>query len=557
MLHDDCQTIVIGFAGSFSVKSFVSPFPYARVRTSSCRVIQTTRLSRARRQRCARMPVSQNAQYESTADGLSAVPPTSEKEPASGGTPRPTLRPPPQRNLEQLTEVNGESFSIQSLSNGKETETVTFDADSSHDVLHDNHSDYDEELDDTIHDDLDGMDDADEPNRNSSSFSASHRKPVRAAFKSNFGSKRTDILPRKEFGPEQQIVDEAEKRLRQELFGTASFNSRDDDAPFLSLSDANVPSDENDTSVLGSNGNMEFNEISMSEALRQEGHIAESKGHHSLAGSFYLRSIHYNANNGKAWQNLAKSEGRRKQSMRASAHVLRRALQHNPKNAFLWQSLGFLLFRMRQYESARMHFEKGIAVDPNHAPLYSTWAHMEYGMKEIDRARELYDKGSKIDKGGARVFQNWGQMEEKLGNHDRAMELYEKGLQLEPLNPFLLETLGINAAKNKDFTQARNYFRAAMKSDEHQASICESFAEMEGRLGNHDEARKLFEQGVSADVKNSRVLRSWSMYELKVRFSYSALFNRSYLFFFFCAFNQIYILTTSLHLYILIYSHAV
>lgn len=516
MNYDEYDVLVIGFIGQCAVQSFISPFSYAQVRPASGQRVHWTRLSRARRQRHARIPTMQNAQYEGGKDGISAAPSTSENEQTSVNSQRPTLHPPPQRNLKSF-DGNGTSLSLRSLTDDKATENG--DIEDSSDAaslpnpveLDGNSDDFDEDIDNGISEGLEGMDDGTDKLRNNDTFSPFSRKPARNS-KANFGVKQMDILPRREFGAEQRTVDEVEKRLCESIPGTKQSVSRKEGPSLSAFRSSNF----NDSDSYQENSKIEPSDMSLSEALRQEGHKAESKGHHSLAGAFYLRSIQYNINNGKAWQNLAKSEGRRKQSMRASAHILRRALEHNPKNAFLWQSLGFLLFRMRQYESARMHFEKGIAVDPNHAPLYSTWAHMEYGMKEIDRARELYEKGSQIAKGGARVYQNWGQMEEKLGNLDKSMELYEKGLEMEPSNPFLLETLAKIAAKNKDYDQARDYFGLALRSDEHKPSVCESFAEMEGRLGNHDEARKLFEQGVSADVKNSRVLRSWSTFELKV-----------------------------------------
>lgn len=521
--HEELDAVVFGFIGQYSVRSFISPFSYAHIRPSSCRRIQLARLSRARRQRYARIPAMQNAQYETEKDEISAVSSTSENEQASVKSQRPILQPPPRRNVKRF-DGNGTSLSLQSVENGKGTGNTAMGIDPGSssipvpDELDENSDDFDEDLDTGISEELENIDDGTDKIKNNGAFSSSFRKAPRNS-RENSGSRPIDIFPRREFGAEQRTVDEVEKRLRNSIAEEEQSKLQNEERPFSGF--GNSEFDENDSDFFSEGDGTDVNELSLSEALRQEGHIAESKGHHSLAGAFYLRSIQYNINNGKAWQNLAKSEGRRKQSMRASAHVLRRALEHNPKNAFLWQSLGFLLFRMRQYESARMHFEKGIAVDPDHAPLYSTWAHMEYGMKEIERARELYEKGSRIEKGGARVFQNWGQMEEKLGHSEKAMQLYERGLEMEPSNPFLLETLAIIAARNQDFDQARDYFRVALQSEEHRASVCESFAEMEGRLGNHDEARRLFEQGVSSDVKNSRVLRTWSTFELKVSFFFS------------------------------------
>lgn len=297
---------------------------------------------------------------------------------------------------------------------------------------------------------------------------------------------KNGVLSKIENSSDCTEVQAAENRFRRELFSTGQH-----------LNEQTF----NDNTI-GSENAQAVNTL-LSERLRKEGHIAVSKGNHLLAGLFYLRNIQLNVHNGKSWQSLARSEGRRKQSLKANRTVLCQALQHNPKNAFLWQSLGFLLFRMRHYESARTHFEKGISVDPTHAPLYSTWAHMEFGMREIEKARVLYKRGSELENGGSRVLQNWGQMEERLGNSVRAMELYKKGLELEPKNPYLLETKGSMAWRNKEYDMARCYFQKALESDDHKTCVCESYAEMEAMLGNFDDARRLFEEAVASDVRNS------------------------------------------------------
>lgn len=257
--------------------------------------------------------------------------------------------------------------------------------------------------------------------------------------------------------------------------------------------------------------------FSLSERMRQEGHLAESNGEHVLAAQLYWRSVQLDAQNGKAWQNLAKSEGRRKRSMRASAAVLRRALGQNPRNAYLWQSLGFLLFRMRQYDDARTHFQTGITRDPNHAPLYSTWAHLEFALKNYSRARELYDTGSAITDGGARVYHNWGQMELKLGNEMRARELFDKGLELEPFNAYIWETLGSLAKKENNFEVAKQCYLNALESEENNVVVLEAWAKLEVLIGDHAKAREIFERGVNADIRDSRILHSWSTFEYQVR----------------------------------------
>lgn len=453
------------------------------------------------RQQNLRAPIAVS-QFENVGDNDAAVPSSSGSAQSSAGRPPPILRPPPRRDVmspaaiedaKYVSETNskrGNDVSSYEQSNGFSDDDPAKLRLNSKGFGKNIETGLSSDVPDSIHtDDI------------SHSVNASPTRGSSRDVGSEYFISDKDLLMRKETEQEQKIVDATEDRLRRELFN-----------PKLSDSTSTEPSISDDAHA----EDVESAGFSLSERLRQEGHIAESKGHHSLASLYYLRSIRLDINNGKAWQNLAKSEGRRKHSMRTGARILRRALEHNPSNAFLWQSLGFLMFRMRQYETARMHFEKGISVDSNHAPLYSTWAHMEFGMGEIEKARELYEKGSMIEHGGARVLQNWGQMEEKLGNSTKALQLYKKGLEKEPNNPYLLETMGCIASKENNYEQARQFFRTALEGNDHMASIYESYADMEAHTGNSEKARELYEEGVAADVKSSRVLRSWSFFEFKV-----------------------------------------
>lgn len=256
--------------------------------------------------------------------------------------------------------------------------------------------------------------------------------------------------------------------------------------------------------------------LSLSERMRLEGHEAEIKGEHYLASQIYFRSIKLDAQNGKAWQNLAKTEGRRKRSLKATAAILKKALRYNPYNAYIWQSLGFVLFRMRKYDEARTHFQTGISRNSKHAPLYSTWAHLEYALKNITKARELYDKGSKIEDGGSRVYHNWGQMELKLGNEKKALYLFELGLRLDPFNSFIWETLGTFAWKRKkDYRKARQCYQNALKATNVNVVVFDSWAKLEASLDNFDEARSIFQKGIDFDSRDSRMLTSFAQFEFR------------------------------------------
>lgn len=256
--------------------------------------------------------------------------------------------------------------------------------------------------------------------------------------------------------------------------------------------------------------------LSLDEKLRMEAHDVERQGDVELACKLYWRAVEVDSRNGKAWQDLAKAEGRRKRSMGASVGVLMKALAENPRNPYLWQSLGFLKFRMQRHEEARAHFSTGISRDPSHAPLYGTYALMEASIGNYARARELYEKGVSMLSGGARVYHSWGAMELKLGNLDRAEELFEKGLKLEPFNAYIWQSKGSIAREANEIDRARTCYENALKSEANNVVVLDEWAKLEVATGNDEMARRLFARGVSANESDRRIVLSWSIFEYQV-----------------------------------------
>lgn len=327
---------------------------------------------------------------------------------------------------------------------------------------------------------------------------------------------------------EAQLISDSEEQQRRAqlaISGVSSTSSSNADG-----SETTRATGTNAKEGLDDDGVVFSTMFSLSELMRQEGHMAEANGEHNLAVQLYWRAVDLDKHNGKAWQNLAKCEGRRKRSMRANANVLRRAIEHNPRNAYLFQSLGFVLFRMRQYDEARSNFQIGISRDPNHAPLYSTWAHLEYALRNITKARQLYQKGCSLKiaeansatgeatkvTGVARVYHNWGNMELKLGNQQRALELFDKGLEIEPYNCYIWETLGSLAKKENDIERARECYQNALKSNDTNVVVYEALAKLEASCGNIELARSLFEKGVELEIRDARILQSWAQFEMKL-----------------------------------------
>lgn len=253
--------------------------------------------------------------------------------------------------------------------------------------------------------------------------------------------------------------------------------------------------------------------IGVDELLRLKGREVES-ANQMLARELYLRCVKICPSNGKGWQDLSKVEARLFGGLKYSAAVLRRALEANPSNAYLWQSLGFLSYRMDKYDEARAYFRDGISADAQHSPLYSTWGRMEGILGNVAVARQLFREGAVIEPACARLLSTWALMELKLGNLVSAKELLQRGLKVEPDNAFIWQILGSMAVDEVRFDQARVCFKRALTEDPENVVVLDHWARLEARLGNCNAARDLFKRGVNSNSKDVRILQGWSLLEL-------------------------------------------
>lgn len=63
----------------------------------------------------------------------------------------------------------------------------------------------------------------------------------------------------------------------------------------------------------------------------------------------------------------------------------------------------------------------------------------------------------------------------------------------------------------QNYKAARNQFKAGARADASHLPVWQAWAVMEGSLGNHEEARTLFQRGVWAAPKNPDIVYLWQV----------------------------------------------
>jgi protein O-GlcNAc transferase len=114
---------------------------------------------------------------------------------------------------------------------------------------------------------------------------------------------------------------------------------------------------------------------------------------------------------------------------------LERAIQHAPRNAAYFNSLGIAHGRRARNDEAIAAFRQALTLRPGHHQALNNLATQLVGAGEFDEAEQSYRRLLEIAPGSAESFSNLAQLLQLQGRLDEADRLYERALQLDPLNP--------------------------------------------------------------------------------------------------------------------------
>ncbi|CEF97837.1 Tetratricopeptide repeat [Ostreococcus tauri] len=202
--------------------------------------------------------------------------------------------------------------------------------------------------------------------------------------------------------------------------------------------------------------------------------------------------------------------------------MFEKAMSYDVTDGRAYCGIGQILVQMRLYDEARQIYQAGCdAKGGDNAYLWTAFAVLEEKCGNIKLARKYYDAATAADEKHAAAWHGWGTLERNLGNYQRARELYMKGIRKVPLtdaSAHLYHSLGVMAMERGRISEAREFFRQGVRTEAGSKSgaIWQSWAILEGRSGDEDQARKLFQKGLAADPKSKYIWLAWGTWEAKI-----------------------------------------
>jgi len=222
-----------------------------------------------------------------------------------------------------------------------------------------------------------------------------------------------------------------------------------------------------------------------------------------------------------------------------------------PKNAFLYNTLGLILFDEKKYDEALLIYKKGIEINSQFSPLYNNLGNLHRYNKNFDEAEICFKKSILLEKNNPESRNNLGNLYQDMNKPKEAVESYTKALNINP-NFFPSHfNLAITYKSIGDFNKSKNHLNKVInlkpsffsahrnlsqintykKNDEHFILMQKIYKEMELKknlnsellfaLGKASEDMKEFDNAFSFYKKGNKIHRgsiSFSIKDIKNEF---------------------------------------
>jgi tetratricopeptide (TPR) repeat protein len=225
----------------------------------------------------------------------------------------------------------------------------------------------------------------------------------------------------------------------------------------------------------------------------------------------HARAIELNPKAARAWNNRGKAYRNLRQPAKAVADYSR-AIELDPQDAKVWCNRGNAYSDLGQLDRAVADYSRAIELNPKHAGAYLLRAQTYCRMARFAQAREDYQTLLKLAPADAQAHNDLAWLlatcpDAKVRDPQQAVKLATRAVQLAPKEGGFWNTLGVAHYRAGDWKAA---VAALGKSVElgKGGNACDFFflAMAHRKLGNHNEARKAYDQALGWLEKNTVAL---------------------------------------------------
>jgi len=208
------------------------------------------------------------------------------------------------------------------------------------------------------------------------------------------------------------------------------------------------------------------------------------KGNSAEGNRIVEKYVASNPADWRIWKQWAELESRYG-CVENAINILEHAVERYPKRTGLWSFLAGLEERCGNRREALAVYKRAVAKAGECVCLLLPWAVLESEQGRLAKSREIFKLAASKAAHDRNIYTLWGTMELEAANDiDAARKVYERGA----------------------------------KSCPNAACIWLAWAQLEGRLGNRNEAERFFCEAAMADPRDPCIWLYWGVMEVRSNF---------------------------------------
>ena len=183
-----------------------------------------------------------------------------------------------------------------------------------------------------------------------------------------------------------------------------------------------------------------------------------------------------------------------------------------PKNAFLYNTLGLILFDEKKYSEAFLAYKKGLEINSQFAPLYNNLGNLHRFKKNFSEAENCFKKSIHLEKNNPESRNNLGNLYQDMDKPKEAIETYSKALDINS-NFFPSHfNLAITYKNMGSFDRSRDHLNKAIKLKPSFFTAHRTLSQITTYKKNHEHFKLL--QKIYEEMKLKKLFNSEFLFAL-------------------------------------------
>jgi len=177
-------------------------------------------------------------------------------------------------------------------------------------------------------------------------------------------------------------------------------------------------------------------------------------------------------------------------------------------SAELWNNLGLLYTKMKQYEKAQEMYKKALGLRKTYPEAYYNLGLLFVKMKELKKAQDSFEKAIELRPKYAQAFYSLGSVFAQLKEHEKSAMAYEKSLLIFPNRIRAKFNLALQYSKLNSLDKAQNIYKDILEKDESYFIAWLNLGRINYQLKAYKDSIQALNKAISLEPEHKRAHRA-------------------------------------------------